>query len=246
MAQQHINLGTPPAGTDGDTVRASFSKSEANFNELYAQVANAQSSANAALPKANPVFTGSIGKAGVWQEFCFRVSNVNTDQGIGGGWSEWTQNRTPALQVDAQSNTSAYMVARVTHWGARHLAAIDVYEGGSGTATPELDIHVGGTVQAFRFFQGGNATFAGTLTQNSDYRIKVDVLSIDPSSAAASLRSVRPVEYTDIREPEGTPRRAGMIAHELAESLPLLVKGQKDAVKNSTRMVVDTTPYMPG
>lgn len=35
MAQQHIQLGTPPAGTDGDTARQAFSKAEANFSELY-------------------------------------------------------------------------------------------------------------------------------------------------------------------------------------------------------------------
>ena len=35
MAQQHINLGTPPGGTDGDTNRTAWAKAEANFNELY-------------------------------------------------------------------------------------------------------------------------------------------------------------------------------------------------------------------
>jgi hypothetical protein len=35
MAKQTINMGTPPAGTDGDTVRAGFTKVNANFDELY-------------------------------------------------------------------------------------------------------------------------------------------------------------------------------------------------------------------
>lgn len=35
MAQQTINLGTPPAGADGDTIRIAMSKVQANFNELY-------------------------------------------------------------------------------------------------------------------------------------------------------------------------------------------------------------------
>jgi len=35
MAQQHINLGTAPAGSDGDTNRTAWTKTEANFNELY-------------------------------------------------------------------------------------------------------------------------------------------------------------------------------------------------------------------
>lgn len=35
MAQQIINLGTPPGGTDGDTSRVAFEKTKDNFNELY-------------------------------------------------------------------------------------------------------------------------------------------------------------------------------------------------------------------
>ncbi|HYG07649.1 MAG TPA: hypothetical protein VD865_14755 [Stenotrophomonas sp.] len=35
MAQQHIIIGTPPAGLDGDTGRVAFEKTEANFNELF-------------------------------------------------------------------------------------------------------------------------------------------------------------------------------------------------------------------
>lgn len=35
MTQQHINLGTPPNGTDGDTNRTAWGKTEANFNELF-------------------------------------------------------------------------------------------------------------------------------------------------------------------------------------------------------------------
>lgn len=35
MAQQHINLGSQSDGKDGDTNRAAWQKTEANFNELY-------------------------------------------------------------------------------------------------------------------------------------------------------------------------------------------------------------------
>jgi hypothetical protein len=107
-------------------------------------------------------------------------------------------------------------------------------------------MHVGSTLNAFQFYEWGNATFAGTLTQNSDYRIKRDVTDIDAAAAAASLRFVRPIEYTDNRALSDSPRRAGVIAHELAEHLPLLVEGTKDAVRKSVRLEGDTTPYEPG
>ena len=267
MAIQLINLGTPPKGEDGDTNRTTHSKCNDNFSNLDSRTTTAQAAADSAhqlagaakatadtakatadgaLPSANPVFAGSIGKTGVPYQFCYRVSNTGTDRGIGGSWGEWTQNRTPALQLDAMNNVSAYMLARVTHWGVRHLAAIDVYEGGTDSSPPQLHFHVGSSQNAFQFLQGDNAVFAGTLTQNSDYRIKRDVVGIDPVAAASSLRSVRPVEYADKREPEGSSRRAGMIAHELAESFPLLVEGAKDAVRRSVRLEGDTTPYEPG
>ena len=35
MPQEHINLGTPPSGVDGDTDRQAWVKAEDNFNELY-------------------------------------------------------------------------------------------------------------------------------------------------------------------------------------------------------------------
>ncbi|WP_454710947.1 tail fiber protein [Cupriavidus nantongensis] len=35
MAKQTINLGTAPAGSDGDTVRSAFTKVNGNFDELY-------------------------------------------------------------------------------------------------------------------------------------------------------------------------------------------------------------------
>jgi len=274
MTIQIINLGTPPKGADGDTNRTALDKCNYNFTDLDGRVTTAQTTANSAgqaaniaktaadtakatadtakatadlaLTSSNPVFLGSIGKTGVYQQFSYRVSNTGTDRGIGGSWPEGTQNRTPALQLDAMNNVCAYMLARATHWGVRHLAAIDVYEGGSGTSAPQLHMHVGSTQNAFQFLEGGNAVFAGTLTQNSDYRIKRDVVGIDPAMAASSLRSVRPVEYRDDREPEDAARRAGVIAHELAEPFPLLVEGVKDAVRRSVRLEGDTTPYEPG
>ena len=90
-----------------------------------------------------------------------------------------------------------------------------VYQGGSDATHPMLSIHVGNAQNAFQLYELGNATVAGTLTQNSNYRIKSDVVDIDAANAAANLRSVRPIEYNDNRDPSGSPRRVGMIAHEL-------------------------------
>ncbi|WP_331708665.1 tail fiber domain-containing protein [Pandoraea sputorum] len=52
MTKQTINLGTPPAGTDGDTTRSGFTKANANFDELFAR---AQSKLTKAVPGAGTV-----------------------------------------------------------------------------------------------------------------------------------------------------------------------------------------------
>lgn len=53
MSKQTLNLGTAPAGADGDTVRAAFVKVEANTAELYTWLG--ASGSPAALPTSLPV-----------------------------------------------------------------------------------------------------------------------------------------------------------------------------------------------
>lgn len=57
MAQQDINFGTAPAGTDGDTIRAALGKVQANTKELYANVSAAQGSAGSAQAAASAAGT---------------------------------------------------------------------------------------------------------------------------------------------------------------------------------------------
>lgn len=76
----------------------------------------------------------------------------------------------------------------------------------------------------------GNMNIAGTLTQNSDYRIKDDPQPIVPEHAAASLRLLTPITYVDLRAMDDG-RRPGYLAHQAGEAgLGLLVSGEKDAV----------------
>jgi hypothetical protein len=69
MGQQHINFGTAPAGTDGDTVRTALGKVEANTTELYSSVA-----ANGAAIGANATALG------VLQGFKNKLINGNFDR----------------------------------------------------------------------------------------------------------------------------------------------------------------------
>jgi hypothetical protein len=70
---------------------------------------------------------------------------------MGGAFVDWNNNRNYALQIDAANATSAYGGVRWTRWGGRHLAAIDAYEGGSGSTQPTIVFHVANQANAWTF-----------------------------------------------------------------------------------------------
>lgn len=243
MARQNIDT-TPPIG---DPAPTAFGKANANFVELYGRVAATETVANGALQRTGGTITGPVVRPGVQNQVMYQVQNSGTDVGIGGDFASWTGNRTPGLQVDAMVNTLAYMPLRVTHWGAKHLFAIEVYEGGSAVgAVTQMGFHFPDGTNRHVFYQNGSATFLGSLTQNSDYRIKDDQQSIDPDVAASGLRELIPITYVDNRFPDDG-RRSGWIAHKLQEAgFGVVVKGLKDATRIEKVLVGDTTPYAPG
>lgn len=253
MAPKIIDTTTNHGTWIGDLFPVAFGKCNDNFAESAQGVADAkaaaaaaQNTANAALPKSGGTVTGSIIRTGVANQDMFRVYNTGTQIGIGGDFASWAGARTPGLQVDAQLGTAAYMALRVSHWGVKHLFGLDIYEGGSGAgAQTTAEFHFAAGASRHRFIENGSMIIAGALTQNSDYRIKDGIETIDPQAAAGSLRATRPVEYTDISD-AARPRRSGYVADEHQAHFGLLVDGVKDAVREQMVMVGDTTPYAPG
>ncbi|NCE86908.1 phage tail protein [Pseudomonas sp. Q1] len=80
---------------------------------------------------------------------------------MGGGFVDW-QARTPALQVDCPVNQYAYSIWKGTNWGARHLAAMDVYSGGDDTSLPSVVLHVYPINNAFTFEGSGDLSIVGS------------------------------------------------------------------------------------
>ncbi|WP_367345747.1 tail fiber domain-containing protein [Stenotrophomonas bentonitica] len=195
----------------------------------------------------NLTFQGRFIKPGVYTAENYRIFNTGVEQGIGGTFDSWNGSRQPAVQVDAQLNTVAYMPFRVTNWGVKHLFTMDIYQGGAAAgATTTCNFHFDTATNRHSFLSNGSMVIAGTLTQNSDYRIKADVETISPTAAAAAMRLARPVEYTDTEDTGKRSRRAGFIAHEFQENFPLLVHGQKDETQEIEVAVGDTRPFPPG
>ncbi|MCA7946446.1 hypothetical protein [Burkholderia vietnamiensis] len=86
---------------------------------------------------------------------------------IGGTFDDWNRARPFAIQVDAQLATGAYGVWRVTRWGARHLAAVDVYEGGSDASNPTIVYHIGAQTNAWTFSRTDIVRGAGGVVWGS-------------------------------------------------------------------------------
>jgi hypothetical protein len=82
---------------------------------------------------------------------------------------------------------------------------------GIGMTNPSTLLHVNGTTTSTTF----NAT--------SDYRIKINVVSLEDTSI--TIDDIRPVMYTNILT---NSKDIGFIAHEVQEHFPFLVAGEKD------------------
>jgi hypothetical protein len=80
---------------------------------------------------------------------------------IGGSFVSW-QERQTAIQIDCASNGAAYSVWKGTNWSERHLAAMEVYAGGTAASLPSVVMHVGGTVAAFTLDGAGHLTVKGS------------------------------------------------------------------------------------
>ena len=103
----------------------------------------------------------------------------------------------------------------------------------SSTNSKIIWFNSGGAKKAKIEFDGaGGVNYA---TSHSDYRAKENV--VDLPSAVDKIKALRPVNFNFLWSPGKT--RAGFIAHELKEVVPLCVSGEKDAV---TRLGTMTFP----
>jgi hypothetical protein len=89
---------------------------------------------------------------------------------------------------------------------------------GSGPSAPQ---------ERLRINNAGNATFSGTVTANSDARLKENVVGI--SNALSKVLELRGVEYNRIGQPE---KEIGLIAQEVEKVFPELIHESPDGIKS--------------
>jgi Chaperone of endosialidase len=102
--------------------------------------------------------------------------------------------------------------SRLTIWGSDTASSAAVFSVVNNASTSE-----------FTVFDGGNAQLAGTLTQNSDARLKTNVESLDASSSLAAIEALTPVTFNWIDPEKGSTQQLGFIAQQVLPIFPNLV-----------------------
>jgi len=75
----------------------------------------------------------------------------------------------------------------------------------------------------FSVFDTGNAVLAGSLTQNSDQRLKTNIQSLNASSSLAEIDALKPVTFNWIDPNKGPTPQLGFIAQQVEPIFPNLV-----------------------
>ena len=74
----------------------------------------------------------------------------------------------------------------------------------AASSTPAFAVVNTASTTVFAVFDGGNAQLCGTLTQNSDQRLKTNIQALDGSSSLAEINALNPVTFNWI-DPNKTP-----------------------------------------
>ncbi len=109
---------------------------------------------------------------------------------------------------------------------------------GIGTSSPQATLEVWGPDTAstsaftvansastteFTVYDTGNAVLAGSLTQNSDQRLKTNISDLDGSSSLAEINALNPVTFNWIDPEKSSVPQFGFIAQQVENVFPNLV-----------------------
>ena len=102
--------------------------------------------------------------------------------------------------------------SRLTIWGPDTAAGTAALTISNNASTTELQV-----------FDNGNATLTGTLTQNSDQRLKTNIISLDATSSLSLIDELNPVTFNWIDPDKGTTPQLGFIAQQVLQIFPDLI-----------------------
>ena len=126
-------------------------------------------------------------------------------------------------------------------------AKITVERPSWGYKPSEMVFHTGNDTdnslyEALRLTQDQNATFAGTITENSSIAIKENIF--DLNTTLDKINRVRPVKYN--KKVSKDKKEIGLIAEELAEIFPELVENDENGNPTSVNYTRAVTVLFDG
>ena len=101
--------------------------------------------------------------------------------------------------------------SRLTVWGKDTSGSTGAFLVANSASTTEFVVN-----------DDGSATLAGTLTQNSDQRLKTNIQSLDASSSLAAINALNPVTFNWI-DPSKGGEQLGFIAQQVFPIFPNLI-----------------------
>lgn len=96
--------------------------------------------------------------------------------------------------------------------------------------------------ELFRVRGNGNATLAGSLTQNSDIRLKKDI--VDNTYGLKEILKLRTINYRFKDEARGKDKKVGFIAQEVKAAMPELVSTASDEMKTLSVSYAEMTAVL--
>lgn len=114
-----------------------------------------------------------------------------------------------------------------------------LFEIGNGTYSGGTD---NGRSNALTVLRNGNATLAGTLTQNSDRRLKTNISTIQ--YGLNTILKLNPVSYNWIKQPEQTQQSLGLIAQEVQLLIKEIVKVGIDKEQTLSLSYIELIPVL--
>jgi hypothetical protein len=169
------------------------------------------------------------------------------------------------VQVDGILNSFTGSLSAGNHTGTASTQTAGAFMGSGGTLSARRDggspifahrFNASGTVELIRLIYNGSDAGGITTTSGgvpafrnaSDYRLKQNIQSFD--SAASLIKQINLRSFEFVKDPEES--QIGFIAHELAEVLPALVMGEKDAIDEDGNpayqsiLATNLIPYLTG
>lgn len=157
----------------------------------------------------------------------------------GHSWDTWRASNS-ALQIDCpESDGSAYNIWKATHWGARHIACMQVHWGGSGY----VKMNVGNSDFTFDgsggLTAGGNGNFNDVYIR-SDVRVKSGFLPITQALHKANKLSGKTYDkHASLTDDTIVAREAGLIAQDVEKVLPEAVHTLEDGTKTISHSAIN-------